>query len=84
MGPIDELFENWLIQQVSAGNLKADDENTIAWAKFVYFTACCDMFNITMTVIKGDHTLKALSVVSEAMRVNINSYIETVPKQTVN
>jgi hypothetical protein len=84
MGPIDELYERWISQQIAIGAVKADELDTQAWLKFVYYTACCDMFNITMTVIKGDHTLKALAIVSEAMRVNINAYIATVPRQIVN
>ena len=84
MGPIDELFERWLAQQVASGSIKADDEYSTSLAKYTYYTACCDMYNITMTVIKGDHTLKALSIVSEAMRLNINSFIESLPKQPLN
>ena len=84
MGPLDELFENWLKQQEAAGNLNRNDEASLKWAQYVFFCACTEMYNTMMIVIKGDHTLKSFSIVSEAMRVNIDNYMTTLPKVQLN
>ena len=84
MGPLDELFENWLQQQEAAGNLNRNEEASLLWAKYVFFCACTEMYNTMMIVIKVDHSLKSLSIVSEAMRVNIDSYTTSLPKQSLN
>lgn len=84
MGPLDELFDGWLKQQIEAGNIKPDDQPAINWAKYVYYCACTEIYNTMMTVIKGYHTLKSLAVVSEAMRINIGVYMESLPRHTLN
>lgn len=83
-GPIDELFENWLNKIGAENGFDKFNETQLAWVKFVYFTASCDVYNILMTVIKGDHSLKSLQVLSEAMRLNINNYIQSLPANKSN
>ena len=81
-GPIDQMFEHWLKYRIESGEIV--DEAHTEWLKFTYFSACTDLYNLLMTTIKGDLTMRSLVTVSEAVRINVNTYLDSLPKQTLN
>lgn len=78
-GPIDLMFEHWLQHRIAEGNpIDRDNVDQMAWIKFIFFTAVCEMYNASVTVIRGDASLRSFSYFSEGVRQNYTDFIQSL------
>lgn len=72
IGPVDAL---WIEFITPYGEL---DPVQVAGMKYIFYSSAVMMYNLMTTSIRSDLTLVTMSIVSEAMRLNIETYFASI------
>lgn len=72
-GPIELMWENWL--EANRAILDINENNVLA-VKYCFYCAAVQVYNALVQSMHVDLTLKTTSVLSEAMRLDLNHYFD--------
>lgn len=72
IGPIEMFWVGWLENNPGLGI----DENNIVAVKYCFYCAAVQVYNAFVHSMHIDLTLKTTSILSEAMRLDLNKYFD--------